>query len=268
MELIQKHYEKAILSLVLLGLAVAAAFLPMKVSQVRQDLETFKQNVATRAPKRLEPTNLTTNEVSLARVLKPAPLVLAGPPHNTLNPVPWMRLQANGPLVPRTHTGLDVLTVTNISPLYLRLRFDSVRQSGDSYAYIFYMAQEASTNAYQRRPSSTQLAVGSKRDPFTLKEIKGPRENPEAFILDVAGDPAPATVTKDRPYERVAGYAADLYYEPDRRPFPNQRVGSTLTMGGASYIVVAIDQNEVVVSEKKSGSTPGRRRTLRWHTTP
>jgi len=39
MELIKNHYEKIILSLVLAALAVAAGYLPIEVSNVRQSLQ-------------------------------------------------------------------------------------------------------------------------------------------------------------------------------------------------------------------------------------
>lgn len=40
MEFLKKHYEKVILSIVLLLLAVAAAYLPIRVAAVNKDIET------------------------------------------------------------------------------------------------------------------------------------------------------------------------------------------------------------------------------------
>ncbi len=39
MDFLKKHYEKVVLSVLLLAMAVAAALLPLKVSQVREELQ-------------------------------------------------------------------------------------------------------------------------------------------------------------------------------------------------------------------------------------
>jgi hypothetical protein len=63
MEFLRKHYEKIILSVVLLGLAVAAALLPMMVSRERSALEELERDIRQTPPKPLKASDLSTNEL-------------------------------------------------------------------------------------------------------------------------------------------------------------------------------------------------------------
>jgi len=61
------------------------------------------------------------------------------------------------------------------------------------------------------------------------------------------------TVKKDTPFRRVDGYLADLRYDPEKRTFLNRRVGDRLVIASEEYNIVAITENEVVVSQKLTG---------------
>jgi hypothetical protein len=56
----------------------------------------------------------------------------------------------------------------------------------------------------------------------------------------------------------VDGYTADLKYDPETRRWLNLRVGAggpgtpAISVEGESYIVVAINENEVVLSAKSN----------------
>ena len=56
MDFVKKHYEKIILGIVLVGLAVAVAFIPFKVSNEKKDLDEKRINLIPRSVKPL--TNL------------------------------------------------------------------------------------------------------------------------------------------------------------------------------------------------------------------
>ena len=58
MEFLKKHYEKVLLSVVLVGLAVAAALLPIKVAAVRETLEQATRRYESRTVKPLKPLDL------------------------------------------------------------------------------------------------------------------------------------------------------------------------------------------------------------------
>ena len=45
MDFLKKHYEKVLLGVVLLGLAVAVAFLPFKIASEKQKLEDMRNRL-------------------------------------------------------------------------------------------------------------------------------------------------------------------------------------------------------------------------------
>ena len=66
------------------------------------------------------------------------------------------------------------------------------------------------------------------------------------------------SVTRDKPFLREDGYMADLRYEPEKKTWTAVRVGAgssgtpPLVIEGESYIVVAINKSEVVLSAKSN----------------
>ena len=60
------------------------------------------------------------------------------------------------------------------------------------------------------------------------------------------------SLTKDQPFKRPDGYTADIRYDPERRNWSNQRVGSALRFNNEDYKIVAINPNEVVLSAKSN----------------
>jgi hypothetical protein len=65
MEFLKKHYEKLILSVVLLGLAAVAAGLPLKVNQEKEKEEARKNDLINPTVKPFPPVDLATNKVVL-----------------------------------------------------------------------------------------------------------------------------------------------------------------------------------------------------------
>ena len=59
-----------------------------------------------------------------------------------------------------------------------------------------------------------------------------------------------AVITKDQPFKRVDGYMADIKYELEKKAWKDRRVGANLVFNGEEYNIVAINQNEVVLSAK------------------
>src|SRR5207237_1938182 len=94
MQFVKKHYEKVLLSIVLLGLAGAAAALPWQVSHERDRLEEIQGNLTVKVKaKPFKPLDawLTTNKTVLARLESPLNLEFSGQ-HNLFNPVPWKKM--------------------------------------------------------------------------------------------------------------------------------------------------------------------------------
>jgi len=248
MEFLQKNYEKVILSVVLLGLGVAAALLPFWVSNERRALDVIENRIVTTPPKQLKPLDLSTNQAALLLLQKPGSLRLAGE-HNLFNPVRWQK-KSDGSLFP-IRTGKEIgpgaLTFTKVSPLYTRIEFDAVSGSPESPQYRFKITREAERRADRRATSRSVTTPGSKNDIFVLKELR-PKENPVEFALELAADKQQVVVAKDKPYAAVAGYVADLRYEPEKVSFVGKRVGDALVFAGDTNKIVAITETNVTVA--------------------
>jgi hypothetical protein len=70
------------------------------------------------------------------------------------------------------------------------------------------------------------------------------------LIIELGDTKEHVSVAKTKDFRRPAGFEVDLKYPVENKTFPNLRLGSTLTVGGDQYIIVAINENEVVMSAR------------------
>ncbi len=250
MDFLKKHYEKLVLGLVLVGLVVAAAFLPFKISGDRQALED-KRNLLTR-PKVQPLTNLdlAIPENALKRISGRVEANF-GAPNKVFNPMPWQKA-ADGQLIPATSVGPAAATATNITPLYLKISLDSVMVADAGPRYVIGVQKEAAATASQRSKKQAYASLNSKNDTFTVLEVKGPPEDPKELVLELNDTGERAVISKEKPFRRVDGYIADLRYDPEKKSWNARRVGAPLSFAGEDYNIVAINQNEVVLSAKSN----------------
>ena len=96
-----------------------------------------------------------------------------------------------------------------------------------------------------------------------LREAK-PKDNPVEFTLELADTKEQVTVTKDKPYVSVAGFAVDLKYAPDNLTFPGKRVGDSLAFAGDTNKIVAITETNVTVA----AASNTKRTTVAYTPTP
>ena len=252
MDLLKKHYEKIILGGVLLILTVGAAFLPIQIGNERAELKEKEEKITTTPAKPLEPLNFSTQQVVMAQLNATAGLDLSSS-HKVLNPFLWQKA-ADGRLVKiqtGEETGPKALIVTKPTPLYLTISLDGINVSEATPRYTINVERE--TAPVGKRGKKPYIAtLNNKNDAFVLREVKGAPENPE-LVLELADGGEPVTISKDKPYKHVDGYAVDLKYPLESRPpWPGQRVGDKLTFGGENYIIVAITKTEVVVLAKSN----------------
>ncbi|MBU6402768.1 MAG: hypothetical protein KGS61_20805, partial [Verrucomicrobia bacterium] len=127
---------------------------------------------------------------------------------------------------------------------------------GDSLRYTVGVTREADKNPNFRRKTLESVSVKDHTDYFTVKGIEGPADNPTALILDLSDTGDEVRVTRDKPYQRIEGYQADLKYPPENKTILGARDlragGQPISFGDGTYIVVAIDENEVVLSARPS----------------
>lgn len=246
MEFLKAHYEKIILSVVLVGLAAAAALMPMKVSQEKQKEEDRKMNLIRPKVSEMEPIVMTNSTEVLARLSKPARFQLAGE-HNVFNPVRWQRM-VDGGLIKGTDAGPQALVINEINPLFLKVEFRRVIGSGADIKYEIAVAQETEGPQFRSRLGEK----GKKNNMYTIQEVRGDPDAPTELVVLLEGEREPITIGPNQPYERVIGYSATITYEPDKRTWKNLKQKDELIFGGETYNIVAITENEVVMSAKSN----------------
>jgi len=250
MEFIKRNYEKIILSLVLLGLVGALAFMPVVIFYDQQQMEDSKNKVTHPRPTPLPDLDLSRQQVVLDRLKSPYDLDLSTT-NKLFNPVQWRR-QRDNLMVIAEKLGVQAAVVTKITPLYYIISLDSVATNalGSPPRYTFSVERQAAPLPAQRRPQHQYGSVGDKvRDYFSIPKqvVKGPPDNPDQLILKLTDTGAEVAVSKDKPFQRVDGYSADLKYDPDNLKAAGQRVGADLKFAGDDYNIIAIDENEVIL---------------------
>jgi hypothetical protein len=266
MEFLKKHYEKIILSVVLLGLAAVAAGLPLKVNKEKENEEARKQSLLSPTIKKYPPVDLTTNQAVLAKVKNPIHFDISGK-HNLFNPVTWIQ-RPNGELL-KVKTGKDAgigaVEVTAIYDLKLIIAFDAVVNTDPKD--IKY--QITVTNQMSSSPRSQRVfSKGGNNNLGTLKDIRGPEDNPTEVIFIPTGETSPLVLGRDKPFVKTIGYSADLYDPITKTKYPGMRKGSSITVfnpetnGREVYNIVAIDK-DTVTFQAKSNKKPIRARLER-----
>lgn len=248
MQFLKAHYEKIILSIVLLGLAAAAALMPMKVAQERDREEERKRGITNPKVNPLQPANLTNDVMVLARLDHPERLKLAGE-HNVFNPVRWQKTPDGG-IIKQENAGINALEVTEITPLRLEVKFEDVIP-GQVTRYRVSVLNELQRSS--SRPTPRDAAPKEKNNMFTIENVVGDADNPKELEVVLAGDKNPITISREKPYERVIGYSADFRYPVENnKQWKNLKVKDELTFGGETYNIVAITQDQVVLSAKSN----------------
>ncbi len=243
MDFLKKHYEKIVLSVVLLAVAVAAFLLLVDVNHVKETLESQLTQRTTKKGVSLAPIDLSTNEMALKRVAETFRMQLDGE-HNTFNPGTWDKTQDGL----RRRSGKGGLGSLEFRPkaLNLIITYTGVASVADNPRYQFSVIREFEKLPAKRRPVISSLSVGSKNEVLVLREVKGPKEEPTELVCELVETGERFTLSKEHEFRKASSYAADLHHET--KDFPGRRVDDSFTISGASYKIVAIGKDELVVS--------------------
>ncbi len=255
MDFLKKHYEKVLLGVVLLGLAVAVGFLPFQISSEKQKLEDMRNQLIHPKVKPLTNLDLALPDAVLKRVAVPA-LVNFSAPHRLFNPMAWQKA-ADGHLikVDATNIGPNAVTITKMVELPLKLTLDNVMFSDSGPRCVIGIEKEAAVNPRDRSKTQKYCSLNTKTDTFTLREVKVAPDNPTNVVsvtLELNDTGQRVTVTKEKAFRRVDGYMVDLKYAPENKSWTNRRVGATLSFNGEDYNIVAITDTELVLSAKSN----------------
>jgi hypothetical protein len=259
MDFIKKHWEKVLLGVVLLGLAVAVALLPLKIASEREAMQQTRDSILNRPVKPLPPVDTSEAQAALARTRLPLKLDFSTG-HRLFNPVLWQMTSDGRPLKVQSgnEIGPAAVEVTDTTPLYTVVSFDNVITSESGSRYAIGVEQQAAARLADRRKRQTYASVDTKTDVFKLVRIQGPADNPDALILEVEGTDGEVSISKSNPYKRVDGYLANLKYPPENKAWSNRRVGDRLLFAGEEYNIVAINESEVVLSAPSGKKTTVR----------
>ena len=247
MEFIKKNYEKVLLGLVLMGVAVAVAFLPFKIASEREKLEKMRNQFTTVQVPQLADLNTTPLEDIIKRVSTPVQ-VNFGEPNKLFNPMPW-QMDSSGQILPGTKVGPSIVTVSNITPLFTIISLDRVVPVPDSApAFLIGVEKQAAALPRDRSKRQYYTKVGDTKDIFKLLLALGPTNDPSKLVIELTDTGEKGELAPDKPFKRIDGYKAVLSYAPEKLVRTDVRVGGTLNFNYDTYTVVRIATNELVLS--------------------
>ena len=247
LDLIKKHYEKVLLGLVLVGLTLAVASLPIIINRERTTLQEAREKLTNPKVKPLPALDMTAENAAIQRVQSPFKLDFTTR-HNLFNPVLWQR-RSDGSII-KIQTGNEIgpgaLEITAIKPLYLTLTYNSLSASG----YQISIDRPGSG-----KHSTIVSKESNKSDLLNLQQVVGPPEKPTDLVLELKETGETIHLAPDKPYQQIVDYEADLKYPPENKSWQNRRVNNLLSFAGATYKIVAITANNVVLSAPNNKKT-------------
>jgi hypothetical protein len=256
MDFLKKHYEKVVLGVILLGLALAVGFLPFKIASDKQALEDATQRRIPKSVKPLTNLDLVPAEETLKRMATPVSLDLSGG-NRLFNPVPWQQAADKHLIkVEAGNIGPQALVITRLTPLYTIFSLDKVVDLGtpDSKGNVKYVigVKKEAAPVGKREKRQSYCKVNDKNENFLLREVKGPPDDSAQVVLELTDTGERVLVSTNQPFRRVDGYMVDLKYPPENKTWTKRRVDSQLAFNGEDYNIVAINSNEVVLSAKSN----------------
>jgi hypothetical protein len=254
MDFIKKNYEKVLLSVVLFGLVGALVFLPFIIAADKQRLMDMSSEILTGSVKPLPDLVMTNESNALLRLQSPFQLDFETT-NKLFNPLEWQKTADNRmfPIKKGNEVGVGAAVITKISPLYFIMSLDTVATNDLGARYGIGVERQADSNPAMRRKQQRYVSADDrKKDLFTLVEVRGAPENPDQLVFKLTDSGETVTVSKEKPFQRVDGYMADLKYDPEKKTFNARRVGATISFAGEDYYIVAIDANTVILSAQSN----------------
>jgi hypothetical protein len=248
MQFLKKNYEKIILGVVVLATLVLVASLPFMVSSEKQMLADQVNQVIHPNAKPLPPLDLSKEDDFINRAHNTVAVNL-DKPHKIFNPVRW-QLKNNVPYRNPAGEEVEKLVVTKISPLYETYSLTSVSASaGLPTHYGIGIKHDGAATTQMRNVKTTYAAMNQTTNNFTVVAAEGPEENPNSVTLELTDTGKKVVITKDKPFQRIEAYTADLFYPPENKPFLNRRTtdASSICFANECYKVVDISEHEVVL---------------------
>lgn len=254
-----QHYEKLILSVMLLLLAGAVWVLMQETQHEADKLAEWKKTISKSKVNPVNPVDLSANAALRQRAQASSGAVWVGT-NNLFNPVKWQQTPGGGVIKVQSgkEVGVEALVITGIRPLHFTATLENVSSNG-CYAVF---TNETALRRSVKQPVFLVPSVLDKTNrfydygaltnrAFATRAMKGSPEDPE-WTLELLDTGERLTITQAKPFVKVEGYEADLKYPPGNKLFPKLRVSPAfnIRLEGEDYKVVAINKTEVVLSGK------------------
>ena len=256
MRFLKQHYEKLILSAVLLALAASAVWMSMAISEAKSQ-PPYVPPPPSKKPWKGQ--NLTDLQMALQSAKEPPTIVLTGE-HNLFNSVTW-KSRSDGTLFKMTVGGPGALTITDIRPFYYSIKMES--QAGEGFYMVVSHARGPKLKHFFAKPGEKPTPD----KPYTITSVGTKAANGEVTLQLLLPDTQETVpVTADKPYQRVEGDTADLKYvsSDEKKTFLGKNVDDTILLSGEPYKIVAITSNSVTVQNTRTL----QRNTIEWNGKP
>jgi len=252
MDFLKKHYEKILLGLVLAGLVGALVFMPFYIAADNHAMSDLTESVVNKPGKELPPLDLSGPSAVTARLRANYNLDLESS-NRLFNPMEWQK-NADGNMIPVAgHVGSQMVIVTNITPLYLIVTLETVTTNEIGARYGIGVEKQGDKKLPNRRHQLKNVAKGDKaNDTFTLLDVKGAPENPDALVLKLVDSGEVISITHDKAYRRIDAYSADFRYDPEKKVFRARRVGDKVSFNGTDFTVVGVTQDSLTLEDQSN----------------
>ena len=258
----RQNYEKAILVVVLLLLAVGVWMLYENSQTEKQKLEEMTKEYIDKAGKPIASVDLAQFEI-IAKAATNRPALNYSGKHNLFNPVKWQFVRGGLPIKVQSGTeiGPAAMRIASITPLQLTIAYDKPAVSGSEVTgYHIVFTNEVETAPNLRRRSQYVANGATNTQTFVVTEVRGPAEAPTEFVAQLTkfgGDKI--SFAPQKHFVRVVGYEAELKYPPSGKSYPRQRLSSVanketvIDIEGENYKIVDITSSKVVLSDDSNG---------------
>ena len=263
MDFLKKHYEQILLTVALLGSVGLLVAMPLFIKADQEDAEPHKTRLINGKVAPLPDLDMGL-QTQLSQRLSGSFNLDLETTNKLFNPLEWQKT-LDGRLIKRENIGSKALTIVKINPLYLVLKLDKVETNEPAARYLIAVQHQAATKPALQKVQHRGVSPGDKaNDTFQLLSVKGAPESPDQLVLKLVDSNETIVLTPDKPYQRPDGYSVDLRYDPERKSFPARRVGNSISFGGDEYNIVAISEDEVILSAQSNQ----KRTKLRYAPTP
>lgn len=243
MEFLKKHYEKVLLSVVLLGLGAVAYWLPNAVREAETTTTPPPPQSARSKSNSIPPITFERELAALDNLTNP-PVVTFSGEHRVLNPATWKKMP-DGSIKKFLSEGVESLVIKTNHPLYLVISLDRSSASG------FYITVQQQAKG-ERNTEFLKVNDKSKTKLFTVTEARGDTNEPSEVIIEMP-ESDPVSLKKGSPYQKVEGYSTDLKYDLESKQFSDRRVGQLISFGGETYKIIYIGPNSVSLIDQATG---------------